>query len=1560
MTGRITTRAEWRSRVGQIAARYPMASNILRGGETVRSLWKLSYHSPTVCRQTLDLCQPFLHSSDWDPEDWLRLLYAHLSDSLFPEPGQMSIPFSDRENLYLAVLELVLDHRPEVFDPLLDLLPLEEGDITGSRVEEQYRRFLDQVRTDHVAALLTLGRELMPFDPASHTIGVHNVALHIGILAKRAGLDVDLPLVRAAAFGHDIGKFGCRGEDARRIPYLHYYYTWQWFRAHGMEEIGYISANHSTWDLEFENLPIESLLLIYADFRVRGVWNQDTGQERVSVHSLTDAYEAVFTKLYDMTPEKKRRYETVYYKLLDFQRFLESRGVPTDLQGNGLRQTHAANPALLFPEQALQALRNMTLSHSIRLMRMVSREESFTQLLEQTKREKSLPSIRTYLHLLEEYNTYLTVENKRKTLVLLYELLMHPEGDVRRKAGQIIGLILANSGPKYRKERPSASLDGVSPPAMMALLEEEVSLWRQYIEQCLHPDHKLSMKHAQRISNSLKTICGSLFAHCDEKDAGPMLRPLLEELLKAQGRDRFVLADALFQVPCGYLSEEDLSPVLDSLEAMLKEGDLPLQLAVLRCLGQFITERLETAERVREMISGLTPFHGEGALILNWSLSRILGLPAPETDRDTISELYLSNMKNAVPWMIKLAQIDMLTDDAIQHPDGAFLTGMHLSNLLSVSEHLPVREHAGECLLKLCPTLTVTQINEIAIDLLRELESGQEQISRFIPPYIGRILCILPEKECSEAVLQLESLIQGTSARPARAALYTLGEILSSTEDTKLSLKVLSILMTGVSHYEGTVHRTALTVLCREVFRNDRISLERKRAIFVLLHKKLLTILSEPVEDRLTFFSRAAMLNHLYRFIVQCQVETGGFLFPARKPAAFFPGTFDPFSVGHKRIVEEIRDRGYEVYLAVDEFSWSKRTLARRMRRRIVGMSIADQWDTYLFPDDIPVNLANPEDLDRLKELLGGNVYLVAGDDVIRNASAYRNGHAADFDHIVFLREGDREDDLREIIHGNLQILSLPSFYDTVSSTRIRAHVDQDLDISMLVTPMVQSYIYEYGLYVRSPEQKSVLRRQDMYFRNYRSGDPVLPEAMNWLLRVGNVSGTVLRVLPDILLGWAVGHTLQMTALYDTLHSLEAASYVRKHTSGRILMIDRVCIEGPPDQDNAICRMLLNELLARSLESDHTYALCRCQEKEGPLRYALEQLGFVPVAGQEDILYVDMRSPIMLLQDVFLQLKEPHRNSRTIKDVVATVRPRLRSALTSLFPGKLLLCFDSEMLNQSLMEQVRKLGGVSDTAARSERLSPCMCVPYGKILADEVVPNIATKALRVEKRFRPDLNSFEVVEYPGYSTLKTQVRTLRSFRRPVILVDDLLHKGYRIEKLDQIFKDEDLEIYRIVVAVMSGYGRDLMKVQNRQVDCEYFIPNLHYWFTESLLYPFIGGDSVGTPMPGGQYLPSINMILPYYYPNYLEDAEDDAVRALSRTALENSCALLKALEETHLHISGASLTIGHLSEALCQPRLPDRGRVGRYDFTMAPSAYLEDDLDLLERIVRKEGKHYDL
>ena len=1533
------------------------------------ALSQLSPHGDTVCQDVLDLCWPDLQALDpGERKTWLHRLYVHLSDNLFPDEvtGHLAWPLRLDEAIYLTVLDLVLSWQEETFDPLLDLLCVPADALSSSRVSEQYRLFQTAVKESHLIALMRIGKEIMPFDPASHTIGVHNVALHTAIMAVKAGIPVDLPLVSGAALGHDVGKFGCRGEDAARIPYLHYYYTWQWFSQLGLEDIGYISANHSTWDLEFENLPIESLLLIYADFRVRGTKGDD-GKEHMAIYSLNEAYEMVFSKLYNMTPEKKQRYQTVYFKLQDFQEYLHKNGVPTQVTENLLLPREQKDPSLLSAEGALQALHRMALSNAIRFMRMVSTDESLDQLLEQAKSEKSFQQIRTYLHLLEEYSTYMTAENKKKTLALLYELLMHPDGDVRRKSGQIMGQILANSGPKYRKERPHSARKDAMTPTMMALLDESVSLWEHYILLCLHPDRKVSPKHALRISNSLKTICMSLFASCDEKEAQPMLPPLLRLLWQAEGEDRFVLVDAFSRIPWSYFPPESLPPTIDALGKMVLSGDVPLQLNALRALEQLRLHRPETEDAIVHAVRQLNVSPGPHSQVLDCMRQRVLGLRMNEISSGEVSDFYLSNLKNAVHWTIKLVQIDLLCDDVHRHPDSAFHTAMHLSNLLSVSEHLPVREYAGRRLLEVCQALTISQRNEIAIDLIRELESGQDQISRFIPPYAGHIICMLPEKELLEAVDLLEALLHGGLVRPARTALYTLGEVLNNLPNNPaIAQRILGIVMTGVSHYDSEIHRAALMVLCKEIFGSQRISMDCRHDYFVLLHKKLLTILSEPREGKLTFFNRAAMLNYLYRFMIACQVQRGGFHFSPAKPAAFFPGTFDPFSVGHKKIVEEIRSMGFQVYLAIDEFSWSKKTLAKLMRRQIVVMSVADQWDTYLFPDDIPINIANPKDLVTLKHLLGyTELYLVAGSDVIRNASAYRStelGSAAEYNHIVFYRDREEEAQkppLSSFIQGKLETFSLPAFFETVSSTRIRESVDQNLDISMLVDPVVQSFIYENGLYLRTPERKNILHREDLYFRRFRAPSPELPGEMARLLsQKKEPLGVVLRARPQELLGWVVGHTLHGADLYDALQSLEAANYVRRHTSGRILLIDHVHPEGDIHQRPTVCRMLLNELLARSLEYDHTYAVCRCQAEDTSLRYALEQLGFVPVSGQEDIYYVDMRSPVMLLQDVLLQIKKPHHNSNAVKAVVRKTRPKLRRAIANLFPGKLVLCFDSEMLNQALMERVETLNGVQNVPPGVRRLGPYMCVPYGKILSDEIVPNTVTKSLRVEKCYQADASSFEVVEYPGYSPLKNQIRTLKSFRRPVILVDDLLHKGYRIAKLDRLLKEEDLSTQRLIVAVMSGYGRDLMLVQGRQVDCEYFIPNLHYWVTESLLYPFLGGDSLGENKPSEKMLRSINLILPYLYPFYLTDATDGGIRDLSRTALENAYDILRVLEREHQKKFNTALTLGRLGEALVAPRVPDRGERMKYDPTLAASLYLKDDIAQLERIYRKEGQRY--
>jgi hypothetical protein len=135
------------------------------------------------------------------------------------------------------------------------------------------------------------------------------MALFIGRQLYNLGLPVGLDRVSGAAVGHDIGKYGCKGIEAERTPYLHYYYTDMWFKKHNISYIGHIAVNHSVWDLELENLPLESLILIYSDFRVKNVDNDP--KKEISIFSLKDSFQIILNKLDNVNEEKRKRYYRV-------------------------------------------------------------------------------------------------------------------------------------------------------------------------------------------------------------------------------------------------------------------------------------------------------------------------------------------------------------------------------------------------------------------------------------------------------------------------------------------------------------------------------------------------------------------------------------------------------------------------------------------------------------------------------------------------------------------------------------------------------------------------------------------------------------------------------------------------------------------------------------------------------------------------------------------------------------------------------------------------------------------------------------------------------------------------------------------------------------------------------------------------------------------------------------------------------------------------------------------------------------------------------------------------
>jgi len=1582
-------------------------------------LAQLLPHRPYEPAEVLSLCLPVMQNLCPDPPaDWLFFIYDLLVERLFPSEGAKPAgPARLRASLfYLGVLQTLLRHEAETgsFAPDTHFRFATEEERAASPTNAQYATFLRLMDSEFLMELMRIGRAVKPFDMLSHVAGVHHIAVQTARQLIEAGVAVDIPLLSAAAATHDIGKYGCKGAQMQRIPYLHYYYTEEWLTRCGLSGIAHVAANHSTWDLELENLPVESLLLIYADFRVKSVRGAG-GREEMRFYTLREAYDVILGKLDNVDDAKRRRYRRVYAKLADFEAYMCSLGVDPDPYAAGLRRPFHKDPALLFGEEAVEGLKFLTVSHNIRLMHKISSETSFADLLEKARTETDWQNIRTYMDLFEEYFTFMTQKQKLLTMRFLYELFMHTQGDIRFQAATLYGRILAGYDVVYRKELPP-QITAV-PPGHTAL-----SLFEETLERILLPDHKIAPNHRAWINYTLKVLLPSLLLSCPAGDAAGYLTAYL----RCFGEERyqedsiaFVLLDSLLHVPHGLIAPERLMTPLTVAARLAASPEPRMQAAALR-LALRVQERPDAACAADALQAVVDALPAEPDTAVAFLLHRVgERLPARQErrypfPRFEIADVFLDNLKTATPWLIKEVNVDLLLCRAREEGDmHAFQIAAHYANLIRVSERFAVRRRAGESLLKLAGILTRDQRNEIAVDLTRALESASYEFAKYIPQYLGGFMLYLHPKELDETLGELGIYLKSANERAACVSLETLGALLVEFDRNPGAyparfpeppgafearrLRILSMIMGGLAHYSETVARTAFLVLGKRLF-GAEMSYPQKCAMFLAVYKKLLTLISEQKPGTLAFFSNAASLNHIYRFLIESEADNPPLTFAPPDGVAFFPGTFDPFSASHLGIVRAIREMGLEVYLAIDEFSWSKHTQPHMVRRRIVNMSVAELFGVYLFPDDIPVNLANAADLAALRALFPGRaLYIAAGSDVVRDASAYQappaEGSVHGFNHVLFLR-GDEKASWRKErtlararITGEIRELALPAELEDVSSSGVRESVDHNRDISAMVDPAVQGFIYDNGLYLREPQDKAMLRPESIAFeccgpenermrgefvrlaalqsgREKRGSDfSQSAENLEKLLQKPDARLMVLkqRVGRGAVRGAALFYSATTAELYEEFRDIRLAEYVRRHASGKIAVLAGVYGEPGAGREDAE-RLLLTETLAHCLGQDYTYALFIGANSPASADFyaMLERRGFLRLpdsVGSEPVYAVDMRSPVALIEDVRDRIKPPLAQDGEVQRVLRDAHERLSLAMAGLYPGRLVLSFQAEVLSHALIRKIMQANGV-DGPLEPGAPGECMCVPYGKVLRSVLVPNTVTKGLHVEKTYAPDMKSFEILEYPGYAPLINQIRTIKSFNRPVLLVDDLLHKGYRLEALDPLFKRADLNVKQIIVGLMSGRGKDLMSVQGREADCVYFIPNLRYWFVESELYPFLGGDSVKRASgPRPYLLPSVNQILPYTFPSFISGTTNSALFALSLTCLNNALEILNTLQRGHQQLFGRNLTLQRLGEALHTPRVPDRGGCMRYDRVLSPGMYVENDIEMLLRLenILKQG-----
>jgi len=1563
-------------------------------------------------------------------KDWLYQVYQYSLFLSFPGTVEVTEFHSNIKNernilLYLKILrifsEIIKSSGDSTLQSRFPLSFLTSEEIEKLEYSKEYIRFKKAINEEYIVEMMKLSQEVMKFNTLDHICGVNHIALSIGRQCKEFGIPIDLGRVSGAAIGHDLGKYGCRGEELKRTPYLHYYYTDLWFEKHNLPYIGHIAVNHSVWDLELENLPIESLILIYSDFRVKN--NRSGTKFKMKIFDLKKSFQIILDKLDNVNEKKRKRYYRVYAKLHDFEDFLRYMGINVDVNVKAfdvVQKRKKIYYSLLHGEEVVQNIKYLAIEHNIHLMHELRNESSLNSLLELARNEKSASNLREYLQIFREYSTYLTQKQKIAALTFLYEVLSHPQAEIRRRCAKLIGILIASFDEDYRKEIPS-NVKLKQPNTT------SIDLLKKYLKCFLKPDYKMAPIRQSRVISSTESMVSSLFSFARLSNINQYKKIILDYYKKNDYTHEEIHLSLIKIIPYLHVNgNRELSNILlDYLIQKAADSNDNFRLTALEVIFRLISEIRDLVPFV-ERLTKLFLKKDKASVIsaenyLYMKISRCLNMDKKirerfrkhhDQDMENIQFLFLSNLKSSTSPVIKKIQIDLLMEYALHSKEDVIYTALHFCNILKVSGVEEIRNLAGRTLIGLMSALSLEQRNDIAIELLRALEMEDYQFTKYIPFYLGQMILYMPPNELDELVNDLIEKIKQSDPKLSSLLLRTIGiaianyplylERFSEKKELykKRLKKMIGILLNGFVHYNIQVKQAAFRVIGREIFGSTHLSLEEKNAIFRLIAKKILTLIHPVNNEELLFLINCTGLNYLYKFISNYSFFIGKINLKIPSKIAFFPGAFDPFTLSHREIVREIDSLGFEIYLAIDEFSWSKRTQPHLFRKNIINVSIADELNLYLFPDDIPVNLANPKNLKTLvNSFPSSKAFIVVGTDVLLNASAYKNKKSKysiqNLSHIVFDRRSFKSSPKKEKLYqkvlknitGETIELNLTPRYEDISSTQIRNNIDENRDISKFIDPLAQKYIYENSLYQREPQYKSITQTISIDVQLIEKIQMYLVEELRQNIFVGHNTNEIydkfiefnkklnprILLLRDLdhggnILGFSMFHWVRSSYLYQEFKNSHISEHIREHASGRIIVIDGIFTIKDSKNKSSIKnleQLILSETLSFCIGKDYSFAIFKDVINEYPsisLSELLRLMGFyrIPFMDERNPVYmVDMTKPCILNLDTETIIKEPFSKNRNIQKAIIASRKRLMKAVTNFYPGNIVLPFNINFTNQTLMKKICDINHVSIIPSIPRKLGNAICVPFGKILHKLAVPNTVTKSLHTEKTFDSDMMDFSIVSFPNYLSLDNQVKIIHSFNMPVILVDDYLHRGYRIKTLEPLFKKFNIKVEKIVVGTISGSGREIAHLLNRDIEYAYFIPNLRLWFNECELFPFIGGDALHRNRANqGNLVRSINPMLPYTFPHLIKNVSQDLIFEFSKVCIESALNILNSLENEYQMIQQRKLTLGHLGEVIIYPRYPDQGEDMDYNLNLSPSHYLKNDLELLNRtevtkIVRK-------
>ena len=1155
-----------------------------------------------------------------------------------------------------------------------------------------------------------------------------------------------------------------------------------------------------------------------------------------------------------------------------------------------------------------------------RACRQYLTDSAIRELLEDFRAQPDPEQIEVLLCVLKLHLTSLSVSAKESVLLFLYEMLAHRDGEVRRSAAGLAGRILAG---------------------------HDTAAWKAFLRRILFSNVLLPEQQRRWVGFALKYVLQSLLA-CSERRKQKEMLKVLTEYYKSTKWDTltcFFLMDCASRIPYALCNDSQRKMLLGFARYFLSSPDRELCCAALIFTDYWLEEgagdglNMEPYYDLFSQISRDDPSAGM-RMLAKEVLQAGDDMPLKQQN-DILDHLLLENRSLEVPWIIKQVNLRILrreTDRANAANNGSDRLGQYASgllNMLQFSAHIVNRLQAEEDLRHLVPMLRVSACFDAATELLRAIETGDENIFRYVPPCLGYLYTSLPADNRIYLKDRLFELVDSRSDKVVSAVIRTAVTILEiGSEDYE---DFLGLLCCGLSHDHSPVSLYTLYLTGRRLY-DPSLEAGHRKAFHLYLAGKIPCFMPD-VTDRYSLLCHHAAFNAIADFLSERGAPDPDLTGGDGQKIAFVPGAFDPFSLGNRAVVREITQMGFAVYLCADEFSWSRRVQPLRIRQRILAMSVADLKNAFLFPEDVQINIANPDDLRILKQMFPGKeVYLVAGSDVIENASAYKKAPQPDsvhsFPHIVFSRNMNLSYEAGEALQKKLPPesiwLKLPSFYEHMNAAVVRDNVFHGKDISDLVVRRVQNYIYEHNLYAAGEEES--MKKRTPRVR------PVLIESGQSAL----TGETCIEVM-------TVSDPVSAADLFSSEKDIRDAEgrirgrihYMVDGTTARLLSIENAEGSG---FGGALAAM--EEFLMRCKMDGITRVFGQTGKEWESL---LEMFGFVPSENDHGFYEVSLIDPVVLFSDTSYSIRDTYAGTPSVREAVHRAQMRLLRSAAGLMPGHAVLRAEAETLSYRLLQLVSKANPPVGDPYAARQVGAMTCVPLGKLFHNTVIPGCVTKDLYIEKEYSEDLGEASVTHTASSAPLTAQVRMIRSLMRPVMLLDDIYSLDQNGSAVCSLFTQEHASVGKFIVGLVAGNGPVSSDAEPVDLDAVYRVPDASLVLSEAELYPFISGCSVRNAY--SRYgIPSVNPILPYQYPSLPEGVSTDAFYRFSTVCMENTLDICRAIEEEYFRKSGRRLTLPRMREVFAEVRLPDLLAQTPALENETPSGLLQKELKRLGRL----------